>query len=74
MFRAAREGEWARLVLSALVTYEIQRYLGADEEAVLEAVADGGVVEHSLGDPEAVLDYLDCLATAEAADAEQDAS
>ncbi len=72
--QAAREGQWTPLVLSALVTYEINRYLGADEDAVLEAIADGGVAEHILEDPDAMLDYLGRLMAAEAAEAKQEAS
>ena len=72
--QAPREGQWIPLVLSALVTYEINRYLGADEDAVLEAIADGGVAEHILEDPDAMLDYLGRLMAAEAAEAKQEAS
>ncbi len=58
------------LVLSALVTCEIERYLRTDEDAVLEAIA----AEHVLEDPEAFLDYLGRLMAAEAAEAKQEAS
>ncbi len=42
--------------------------------AVLEAIADGGVAEHILEDPEAILDYLGRLMAAEASETEQEAS
>ncbi len=55
-------------------TYEIKRYLSTDKDAVLEAIADGGVAEHILQDPEAILDYLGRLMAAEAGEAKKEAS